>query len=440
LAALLVFVLGLSIYTATLAPSITWRFSSSDSGELAIAAFSWGVAHPTGYPTWTLLGFLVTRLPWGDVAGRTNLMSALFGAGAAAFVVGAVMRLGARLTPKPAVPALLIAAATSGLAVVSAPAVWSQSIVTEVYSLNCLLLAILLWLISGANTTGNRLAACFLCGLALTNHLTALFLVVPALLLIAVRTWRSRAPIQEHALLLAALLLPLLLYLLIPWRAGQHPLENWGDPQTFGRFVRHVTGSEYHYLLQWRDLAGAVTAMPAIVRLFVAQFAWWVLPLSLYGLLRVRDVDPLFAVALIAAAAAYALFTAFYRGEGAQYYLLPAYLIEATLLGAGLAAATVDLAGWRPLAQLAPGTRLGLLLLLALFTIVPRAIQQYPELNERNDHDARNYARKALGETSTGGTFRSGTDEQTFALWYEQRIEGYRADVRVVDVRLAQAR
>lgn len=42
-----------------------------------------GVAHPPGYPTFTLVNKLfITLLPWGSVAWRANLLSALCAAGA----------------------------------------------------------------------------------------------------------------------------------------------------------------------------------------------------------------------------------------------------------------------------------------------------------------------------------------------------------------------
>ena len=60
-----VFGLSLALYVATAAPGLTWRNDSADGGELAAAAWTLGVAHPTGYPTYVLLarGFAVL-LPW----------------------------------------------------------------------------------------------------------------------------------------------------------------------------------------------------------------------------------------------------------------------------------------------------------------------------------------------------------------------------------------
>src|SRR5262245_31875520 len=67
----------LALYARTMPPTITWWFGGSDSGELISAADSLGIAHPTGYPLFVLLGYLATRVPVGEVAGRVNAMNAI---------------------------------------------------------------------------------------------------------------------------------------------------------------------------------------------------------------------------------------------------------------------------------------------------------------------------------------------------------------------------
>ena len=73
------------VYIRTCSPTVT----GGDNGELITAAYVLGVAHPPGYPLWTMLAALVIRLleftQW-DVAYRVNLMSTVFGGMAAAFL------------------------------------------------------------------------------------------------------------------------------------------------------------------------------------------------------------------------------------------------------------------------------------------------------------------------------------------------------------------
>ena len=73
---------GLALYGAGAAPGL----SILDSGEFLAVARTLGVAHPTGYPLYALLGQLATLIPWGDKGFLVNLVSAASGAGAAFFL------------------------------------------------------------------------------------------------------------------------------------------------------------------------------------------------------------------------------------------------------------------------------------------------------------------------------------------------------------------
>ncbi|MGD9101843.1 MAG: DUF2723 domain-containing protein, partial [Anaerolineae bacterium] len=61
------------VYGLTLAPGLTWAHYGADGGDLVTAAHTLGVPHPPGYPTYTLLAWLFTRLSLGNVAWRVNL-------------------------------------------------------------------------------------------------------------------------------------------------------------------------------------------------------------------------------------------------------------------------------------------------------------------------------------------------------------------------------
>src|SRR5213080_3690831 len=66
----------LVVYLATVSPTVNFI----DSGELITAVHEPGVVHPPGYPLYTLLGYVVSYLLWGEVAWRVNALSAFFGA------------------------------------------------------------------------------------------------------------------------------------------------------------------------------------------------------------------------------------------------------------------------------------------------------------------------------------------------------------------------
>src|SRR5438876_1061364 len=70
-------VLTLAGYLYTLTPENTLEMS----GELATAAKYAGVAHPPGYPLWTLYAWVFTKLlPFSNIAWRVAVSSAVAGA------------------------------------------------------------------------------------------------------------------------------------------------------------------------------------------------------------------------------------------------------------------------------------------------------------------------------------------------------------------------
>src|SRR5213593_3081821 len=83
------FLVALSLYSWTLAPTVTL----TDSGELIVVARGLGIAHPPGVPLWIILAHLASLVPLGNVAVRINFSSALFAALASAMLTLVVAEL-----------------------------------------------------------------------------------------------------------------------------------------------------------------------------------------------------------------------------------------------------------------------------------------------------------------------------------------------------------
>src|SRR5437899_3068725 len=77
---------ALVVYILTLYPSV----GPGDSAELTTVACNLGVAHPPGYPLFTLLAKVFTWIPVGAVAWRVYLLSAVCDAAAALILMLAV--------------------------------------------------------------------------------------------------------------------------------------------------------------------------------------------------------------------------------------------------------------------------------------------------------------------------------------------------------------
>ncbi|TET51734.1 MAG: DUF2723 domain-containing protein, partial [Anaerolineales bacterium] len=186
----------LVVYLATMAPSLSWAHDGADGGDLATAVASGGIPHPPGFPAYLLLGSLFVRLPWGDVAWRLNLMSAVLAAGAAGLVAIAAGKVMASvddsLPPGGRSPALRnsISAFCTGLCLGLAPLVWSQALIAEVYSAAAFFAALVVLL---ALLRGPAWALGLALGLGAGAHPTLVFLAPVVVWAVWVGTGRERA-------------------------------------------------------------------------------------------------------------------------------------------------------------------------------------------------------------------------------------------------------
>lgn len=156
LQAAFVFATVLSVYVSTVYPSVT----GGDSGELIVTTCTLGIAHPPGYPLYTMLGALWSAaMPLGHRAYRMNVLSCVLGAAAAAAIAATTTMLASR-TPffsaangssgssngGRAWSGATVAGVYAGLGFAFMPTVWLYSIQGEVFALNNALVALLLFL------------------------------------------------------------------------------------------------------------------------------------------------------------------------------------------------------------------------------------------------------------------------------------------------------
>ena len=261
-----------------------------DDGLFIIAALHAGVAHPPGYPLYTLIGHVFSYLPIDPPALRIHLASGFLGA-----LACVVFYFALRLTRLP-IWLSLAAALAYGLS----EHFWSQAIIAEVYTLNALLCFGVLYFCLRAREPGrlwNRelaLAWAALCfGLGLTNHwplTVAAFPAFAALLLPHAGLVFLRLPI----LAAIALAPPLLLYGWMWWRSLDPdaisfygPLSNWDElwyyltRQGYGGVdVSPSAGALDRLLFIWHFLKeaffqytplGALLALLGIYRLHLAR-------------------------------------------------------------------------------------------------------------------------------------------------------------------------
>jgi hypothetical protein len=228
------------LYAGTLAPTVLpyGAPDTLDSPMLQAEVSVLGIGHPTGYSTYMMLTHLYTYLPIGDPAHSINLASAIYGVAAVLVVYLAGLRLCRRA----------VAAAAGATAFGLSGAFWGQAVISEVYTLEALLVAlVILALLVWRDTRAERylLLSAFLVGLSLTHHLTSVLLVpaAPAFMFLTDRSVFSKAGLMLKSL--GLFLLGLLPFLYLPIRAMMHAPLNEADPSTPWRFLLLVTGGSF---------------------------------------------------------------------------------------------------------------------------------------------------------------------------------------------------
>ncbi len=418
LAAGAVFALVLPLYHATMNHGIGFI----DRGELATVATTLGIAHPTGYPLFTLLGHVATRLvPARPVLVLNALAALLTALGAAALTALYDELLRQPAAARTSAGRRAVAAALGALLTATGSVWWQQANGWEVYALQALLLPVALllglrWLRLGGLPRG--LAFAFALGLAFTNHLTAV-LTLPAMLAALATAPRRAERLRECPMMALAFVLALTPYAYLPLRAGQHPLLDWNDPTTFGRFVNHVSAREFR---SWMFASAHDFAQQAryIARLLPADLAWAGGAVALAGLawLVRRDARAaLFTLLLFAACVVYAC------GYGIRD--IDSYLLTAVLAtGAWVAAALLALA---ERGAFTPAAWLGLALVAGNLAL------HRAECDEHALHLPEDLARAQLRSLPRHAVLFDAQWDYTLApSLYLQAVEHLRPDVAVI--------
>ncbi len=416
--ALLLFAASLALYAATLAPGLL----PADSGELQLVAAELGVAHPPGFPLYTMLAHLFTRLPLGaGAAARVNAFSALTSAATVALVFLAARRLTGQL-----IPALL-----AGLALLSATTFWAQATTANVRSLAAFFAALLFFLLlrwrEEPQSQGRLAAVALTLSLGISHHASLAFMgLVFLLFVVAVDPALLRQP-RRWLLPAGAALAGLLPLLYLPLRANSGAHGASSALATVGGFLEHVLASgfrgDFFAFSSPADLAARLAVMGNVLRFQFQPLLLGGMALGLLALVARREWRLLLLTG--GSFAAHTLVTAMYRAPQTVEYMLPAYVAAVLLLAAGAAAP------WR--GRWATEGRALLLAALLLATVVQAALHSGSFRALHTSDDTRETAASWLDEAPAGSLLLAGWHWAT-PLWYLQQVEGARPDVEVAYV------
>ncbi|MBC7228216.1 MAG: DUF2723 domain-containing protein [Thermoflexales bacterium] len=339
LADLGVCILFLALYLASLSRDVL----PADSGEFQLVAALLGVAHPPGYPLYTMAGHLFFRLvPIGTPALRLNLMSVPLAVVTLLWLARATRLWARHLGASPL--RARIGGLAAALALGSATTFWAQATIANIRMPTLFFAALALYALArfatdGASGSGRRDRALFLLALALGlgigHHPSLAFVGIffllyllsldPRLVLRPRRWWRPLL------VFLAALLVPLA-YLPLRGAAGA-PLAP-PDLDTLQGFLWHVLAKGFagdmFAFANPQDFSYRLALLPTLLTF---QFNVLLLALALLGLLTVLRRDGRLFLLLAGSFLLHTYVTLTYRAPQTVEYLMPAYLPIALSLG-----------------------------------------------------------------------------------------------------------
>lgn len=443
--ALLATLFAFIVYLITLAPGITWHNDGADGGDLITATVTGGVPHPSGYPTYLLLGSLFARLPFGDLAWRFNLMSAVGAACAAGFTVLAAATSLCRV-PHGERCVDITAAGVAGMTFAFSSLLWSQAVVAEVYSWNACFAVLVWYLMLQARASGKvwlwPLTA-YLFGLGLGNHLSLLALAPAGLVLFLSSSEKVRQDADtlsfcalRHAAVavvaLVAFAAGLAIYGVLPLRAAHKAPVNWGGADTWEGFAWLVTGQAYAPLVAALPMAHLPGRLLAALALLVRQTAWWGVPAAYLGVQALWRHDRPVAIATSLSSLVLLVYAVGYNTSDSYVYLIPLGMMLALWMAWGLAEGLCHLL---PRAGAYSGRLVSIQLIRSgiwVLVLVP-LVANYQMVNASHDRRAHEFGIQALDSVERGALIITETATDTFPLWYFHYAEGRRPDIILVN-------
>jgi hypothetical protein len=468
---LLIFVASLLLYTLTQTPSVL----PADNGEFQLVAWKLGIAHPPGFPLYTLAGFLFSRF-FVSPAFALNLLSAILASVTLVLVSRTVRAVTGSMLAGPAAATVLGTSTTF----------WAQATTANIRMPTALFTAWCVYALilhsqtvredvqstsgdvsykAGGNVEGvggdsrrrhddsrrrrrHRLTPFALAfSLGLGHHpsilFPGLFFLVYLILADPALFGQPRRWIRPGIVFLAGLLV----FLYLPIRGATGGTLASGEATTYlarpDKLIDHVLArgfeGDFFYFVNARpDLLGhRLSLLPTLLNF---QFNAGALILAVLGIWRCLLRDWRWLVMLLGGIVLHVFVTLTYRAPQTVEYMLPAYVLSAILVGCGTVIGSTN--DDRRTANIARGPFVvrrwsvvgNALALLALAFGLARGLDKLPSYVWLSQHDdTRAYAESLLRDAPPDAIILSNWHWAN-PMWYLQQVENQRPDVDVVYV------
>ncbi len=476
---LVVFIIVLSVYLITLAPTASFW----DCGEFIACSYILGVPHPPGTPLQVLIGRIFTLIPISrEIAYRMNFYSALSGALAALFLYLVFVKVIERFKKPKSLWEKLIqhssGAATALLASFLFTS-WDCSVEAEVYSTSAFIMFFSLWVvliwqenIGKKNNKNLLLLLVYIVSLSMGIHLLPL-LVFPALFVFILLVKPKELLDSKFFIIAFALIfisITTYLYLLIRARLG--PGINEVAPTTFEKlwdvftrkqygptkFFPRKTATETGYnvfVAIWQQFrvytkyfSWQFVAFPRESRVFssttrfLSVFATWLYAmLGFWGLWshfkRNRKTFALIAIVLLFTSLGLVFYMnlrfspsdtdPFHKPREVRerdYFFSVSFIFFTFFIGIGLwqiATSIIEasLKKWKFILAVC------LSVLLFVFPLIPLLSNFNSHVNRRGNWVANDYGMNLLMSCDEGSILFTNGDNDTFPLWFVQEVKKF---------------
>lgn len=394
-----------------------------DGVEFALASHYVGVPHPSSYPLFVLLAKPFDLLPFGTIAYRCALASAFWG-------VGAIIAFFSLLRSWRIELGLASLSATvlgvSGL-------FWNQAVAAEVYTLNLLLLILLINIVSWHHPSRRLMYVFgFLFGLALSNH-HLMLLAIPGLGLGFLYLYRRLLKVKTLVIALIFFTLGLSPYLLLPLRTIADTAITRGEPDNYIRFQevvmkrvsassKDMTQNKFDNLrFHWHQLREVWDFWIIPINPFLAIIGFFVI------VYYFKNKGSL-AIAFTGVLMTFVAMWTFYSRVQEIAFLIDPFFVPGMMISLFFVSMLFNVLIVKVIKHNI--LRLCTLFLVYVITILFMSIFNYYHNDKSFNNIAAGWARDALLPLPENTLLMASVDEY-FPLLYMQLIEGYRPDIAV---------
>ncbi|HAW50175.1 TPA: hypothetical protein DCX16_04430 [bacterium] len=406
-----IFFVSYSIYLFCLPSTVGF----GDSGDFITSSYVLGIAHPSGYPLYMVLGHLFSYIPISNIGMKITLMSCIFSSVTSTILYFLIMKLSSSR-----VSSISASLSFSFSYTFFRVSVYSKTYAIYAFFVALLLLIMVLWQESKKTpklkTKSYLYLFLFILGLSFTNH-NLMATTIPGFALFYFLI--EKKPFKDINKFILFFFLGLSLLLYLPVRAFQNPPIDWANPTSISRFIDCIMVKFAQKRMFDITLLKFFFIFGSHLLLTLKQFMFFGI-ISFFGLYWLYKRNKTFSLLLLAIITVNTIFSlAVYtdiKEEMVDYeaYHIPSFIALAVGFGVGLSFIIKKKNIVKFIVILIP-----LIVCLKYFYIS----------NKSRFYFAYDYGRNLLLSLPKKSIIFTYTDHEFMTIWYLKHVEKRRQDV-----------